>query len=151
MTGKPSATCLLAPLANGTVTGKVTFTQQSSGILVEADLNGLSPGKHGIHIHEHGDCSDAGAAAGDHFNPGQAMHGRAIMEMSHEGDLGNIVADATGHARLAVLDPWLKLEGDRGIYGRSVIVHAMEDDSVGQPGGNSGARIACGLINASAR
>jgi len=148
MTSSPSARCELAPLSGSQARGSVTFTQKENGVLVEADLMGLSPGKHGIHIHAHGDCSMQGEAAGPHFEPGNATHGSAAMATSHEGDLGNIVADAKGKARLSILDPWLMLTGDRGILGRSVILHAGEDDLVSQPGGNAGARIACGPIRA---
>ena len=75
----------------------------------------------------------------------------AGMEDSHEGDLGNITADSSGHARLTLRDKWLKLSGDDGILGRSVIVHAFEDDLSSQPAGNSGPRIACGIISAAVR
>lgn len=151
MAGSPSAICTLAPVAGSSTTGRVAFTQKEDGILVEAELYGLAPGKHGIHIHEHGDCGNSAEAAGGHFNPTMASHGGAAMQMSHEGDLGNITADAKGHGRMSVMDRWLKLSGDHGILGRSIIVHAQEDDLVSQPSGNAGSRVACGLITASVR
>jgi Cu-Zn family superoxide dismutase len=152
MAGHPAATCQVSALGSGAAYGKVTFTQEDEDVLVEAEFHGLTPGKHGIHIHEHGDCDSVdGASAGGHFNPTHRQHGMAGMEDSHEGDLGNITADSSGHARLTLRDKWLKLSGDDGILGRSVIVHAFEDDLSSQPAGNSGPRIACGIISAAVR
>jgi len=152
MAGHPSAVCTLSPLGASTVSGRVTFTQEDGDILVEAEISGLTPGKHGIHVHEHGNCEgNDGVAAGEHFNPTQQPHGKAASGDSHAGDLGNITADASGHARLSLKDPWLKMSGDAGILGRSIVVHAMEDDLNTQPSGNSGACIACGRINAAVR
>lgn len=148
----PTAVCDMAPLDASGVHGRVTFTQEDDDVLVVADLDGLAPGKHGIHIHEHGDCSGpGGAGAGGHFNPTHESHGMAGMSDSHEGDLGNIVADANGHAHLLFRDKMLRFSGDESILGRSVVVHAQEDDLVSQPAGNSGARVACGLISAAVR
>lgn len=150
--GRPEAVCQVASLGTGSVHGTVSFSLEAQGMLVEAELDGLTPGKHGIHIHEHGDCGgDAAAAAGGHFNPMGLAHGAAASMGSHEGDLGNIMADGAGHARLSLHDPGLQLTGEHGILGRSVVVHAAEDDLASQPAGNSGARIACGLITAAPR
>jgi Cu-Zn family superoxide dismutase len=152
MSNNPQAVCHLTSLDTGSVRGKVYFTQETDDVLVEADFDGLTPGKHGIHIHEHGDCGGtAGEAAGGHFNPSQGMHGMAGMPGGHEGDLGNLVAGADGHAHLILKDKELSMSGDKSIIGRSIIVHAQEDDLMTQPAGNSGARIACGLIVATIR
>ncbi len=77
--------------------------------------------------------------------PGEA-HGAPGEGKSHRGDLGNLVADAAGKAHLEWLSPHFSLNGPAGILGRSVVVHAEEDDLSTQPTGNSGARIACGVI-----
>src|SRR5712691_4759169 len=130
------------------VTGKVTFTKMGDEVQVVADIENLTPGKHGFHIHEKGDCSAADASsAGGHFNPTQKHHGGPMTLDHHTGDLGNIEADASGKAHL----DWkgkLSLSGKDSIIGRSVVVHEKEDDLKTDPAGNSGARIACGTINA---
>jgi superoxide dismutase, Cu-Zn family len=141
------AVCVVIPTQGNNVTGIVTFTKVEGGIKVVADLQGLSQGKHGIHIHECGDCSAAdGTSAGGHFNPSGMSHGAPMDAMRHEGDMGNIEADNTGKAHLEYIDSDLSLEGMNSIIGRSVIVHKNEDDLKTQPTGNAGARVACGVI-----
>lgn len=141
------AVCVMYPTQGNTVTGTVTFTRVDEGIKVVADLQGLSAGKHGIHIHECGDCSAFdGSSAGGHFNPMAKSHGAPMDAMRHEGDMGNIEADATGKAHLEYVDKNISLEGMASIIGRSVIVHKNEDDLKTQPTGNAGARVACGVI-----
>jgi Cu-Zn family superoxide dismutase len=141
------AVCVLYPTAGNNVSGTITFTQTDKGVLVVADLQGLSKGKHGFHIHEFGDCSSVdGTAAGGHFNPTGKTHG-APMDMSrHLGDMGNLEADETGKAHLEYTDAMIQLNGPNSILGRSVIIHKSEDDLKTQPTGNSGARVACGVI-----
>ncbi|HXC65029.1 MAG TPA: superoxide dismutase family protein [bacterium] len=149
VSAKPDAICMVSPLSDGNARGQVSFTQEADDVLVVVDLVNLSPGKHGIHIHQNGDCGGtAGEAAGPHFNPGGKPHGMPGTEMSHEGDLGNVIADARGHAHMELRDRLLTLAGGNGILGRSVVVHFQADDEVSQPAGNSGARIACGVITA---
>lgn len=130
------------------VTGLVTFTKAGDEAQVVADIQNLTPGKHGFHIHEKGDCSAADAAsAGAHFNPTMKHHGGPTSPDRHAGDLGNIEADASGKAHL----DWkgkLSLTGKDSIIGKSVVVHEKEDDLKTDPSGNSGARVACGTINA---
>jgi Cu-Zn family superoxide dismutase len=130
------------------VTGTVTFTKVGDEVQVVADIQNLKPGKHGFHIHEKGDCSAADAAsAGAHFNPTQKHHGGPTMPDHHSGDLGNLEADASGKGHL----DWkgkLGLSGTDSIIGKSIVVHEKEDDLKTDPSGNSGARIACGVINA---
>jgi Cu-Zn family superoxide dismutase len=130
------------------VTGTVTFTKSDDQVHVVADVENLKPGKHGFHIHEKGDCSAPDAAsAGAHFNPTHKHHGGPTTAERHEGDLGNIEADASGKAHL----DWtgkLKLSGAESIIGKSAVVHEKEDDLKTDPSGNSGGRIACGVIEA---
>jgi Cu-Zn family superoxide dismutase len=141
------AVCVVYPTLGNTVTGTIIFTKVNDGVKVVADLQGLSVGKHGIHIHECGDCSAAdGSSAGGHFNPMAKSHGAPMDAMRHEGDMGNIEADATGKAHLEYVDKSITLEGMTSIIGRSVIVHKDEDDLKTQPTGNAGARVACGVI-----
>jgi len=142
------ATAQLESKSGSQVTGTVTFTKVGDEVQVVADIQGLKPGKHGFHIHEKGDCSAPDAAsAGAHFNPTMKHHGGPNSLDHHAGDLGNIEADASGKARL----DWkgkLSLSGKDSIIGKSIVVHEKEDDLKTDPSGNSGARVACGVINA---
>jgi Cu-Zn family superoxide dismutase len=122
---KQSATAVLAPTKGNSVSGTVNFTQKGEAVLVEAKITGLAAnGTHGFHIHEKGNCSAADASsAGAHFNPSGAKHGGQVGAVRHGGDLAN------------------------SIIGRAVIVHGGPDDLKSQPAGNSGPRVACGLIS----
>jgi Cu-Zn family superoxide dismutase len=145
---KSSAVATLVPTTGNKVAGTVNFSQHGEKMLVEADVTGLSPGLHGFHIHEKGDCrAGDGSSAGGHFNPAGTPHGGPASAPRHAGDLGNLVADAGGHAVLSVELTGITLGADpSSIIGRSVIVHAGADDLSTQPSGGSGARQACGLI-----
>jgi Cu-Zn family superoxide dismutase len=144
------AICILYATQGNSVSGTVTFTMVPEGIRIVADLSGLTPGKHGFHIHEFGDCSSPdGASAGGHFNPSGSPHGSPMDQVRHAGDMGNIIADASGKAHLEYVDSHMSFEGPNSILGRSVIVHAKEDDMKTQPTGNAGPRIACGVIGLS--
>ena len=141
------AICVLNPTKGSNVTGTVTFTQTMQGVKVVAELNGLSVGAHGFHIHEFGDCSATdGTSAGGHFNPEGHDHAGLDAEMNHIGDLGNLVADENGHAHLEFTTSQIQFNGANSIIGRSIIVHAQADDLKSQPTGNAGARVACGTI-----
>jgi Cu-Zn family superoxide dismutase len=141
------AVCIIHPTTGNNVTGVITFTQTDGGIKVIADLQGLTKGKHGFHIHECGDCTSGdGSSAGGHFNPDMKSHGSPTDVMRHDGDLGNIEADDSGKAHLEYLDNMISFEGEHSIIGRSVIVHKSQDDFKTQPTGNSGARVGCGVI-----
>jgi len=141
------AVCVLAPTKGNTASGKVTFTQQADGVLVEATVTGLKPNsKHGFHIHEFGDISsEDGSSLGGHFNPAGVDHGAPDASVRHAGDLGNLEADANGNATVKVVDKHLEIHGKDSILSRGVVVHANPDD-FGQPVGNAGARIAVGAI-----
>ncbi len=141
------AVAVVNPTEGSKVHGVVTFTQAGANVKVEARIEGLTPGKHGFHIHEWGDCSSKdGAAAGGHFNPAGAQHGAPDAAQRHAGDMGNIEADQSGVARLEYNDPMIKLNGHGSIIGRGLIVHANPDDLKSQPTGNAGGRLACGVI-----
>lgn len=129
------------------VKGTVQFMPETNGVRVVANLEGLKPNsKHGFHIHDKGDCSDPKfKSAGDHWNPDHKKHGGPDSPEHHAGDLGNIKADATGHASLDQVVGWLK-GSEMAISGRSVVLHQKADDLKTQPSGNSGDRIACGVI-----
>jgi Cu-Zn family superoxide dismutase len=141
------AIAVLHPTQGNHVEGTVTFTKTAEGMKIVADVTGLTPGKHGFHIHEYGDCSSPdGKAAGGHFNPSNNPHGGPDAAQRHEGDMGNLEADASGKAHLELTDNLMKMSGEKSIIGRGVIVHEKEDDLKSQPVGNAGGRLACGVI-----
>jgi Cu-Zn family superoxide dismutase len=148
----PTAVATLAPTKGSSVSGTVNFTQKGEVMLVEAQVKGLTPGLHGFHIHERGNCTAPDASsAGGHFNPGGAKHNAPSAENRHAGDLGNLQADAGGTAVYRAEIRGITLDaGERSIIGRAVIVHEKADDYTTQPTGNAGARVACGLISKSA-
>ena len=141
------AICVLHPTEGNNVSGTVTFEQTEEGVKVTAHVKGLSPGKHGFHIHTYGDCSAAdGTSAGGHFNPENEPHGAPNDIQRHVGDLGNIEANEDGVATLEMVDQKLTLVGKHSIIGRGIIVHQEADDLESQPTGNAGPRVACGVI-----
>lgn len=150
---EPVAKATLEPRSGSQVGGKVSFTPVGDKLLVEAHVTGLSPGEHGFHVHEGGDCSAPDASgAGGHLNPAGMPHGhhhRMQPGQRHAGDLPNLVADVSGQVYYRAEVTGLKVErGAHGLIGRSVVVHADPDDYQSQPAGNSGRRIACGVIQA---
>lgn len=141
------AYAVVDPTEGHDTVGAVTFTATSDGVRVIADIGGLKPGKHGFHVHEHGDCSAPDASsAGGHFNPTNKKHGGPDSAERHVGDLGNIEANASGFAHYDRIDKVISLDGPNSIVGKSVVIHADEDDLKTDPSGNSGKRIACGQI-----
>lgn len=139
--------------AEGKVVGLAQLAQVADGVQVTAQFNGLPPGEHGIHIHETGKCDPpAFTTAGGHFNPTKKKHGLKNPEGAHAGDLPNlkVASDGTGSihevARGATLDsgPTSLTDAD----GSALVVHAKADDDMSDPAGNSGDRIACGVIQA---
>ena len=149
-TRNPSATAVLAPTKGNSASGTVNFTQKGEVVRVEAKISGLAAnGTHGFHIHEKGNCSAADASsAGAHFNPSGAKHGGPVGAVRHGGDLGNLRADANGYAQASLEVMGIALGTDpNSIIGRAVVVHGGPDDLKSQPAGNSGPRVACGLIS----
>lgn len=141
------AVAVIHAVGESGVSGTIHFSKQQNGINIVADINGLTPGKHGFHIHQYGDCSAADAtSAGGHFNPEGKPHGAPTDLDRHVGDLGNLDADETGHAHYERVDGLISFEGSHSIIGRGVIIHQDEDDFTSQPTGNAGARVACGVI-----
>jgi superoxide dismutase, Cu-Zn family len=141
------AVAVVNPTEGNNVRGVVTFIQSGANVKVVAHIEGLTPGKHGFHIHEFGDCSSKdGSSAGGHFNPATAPHGAPEAAQRHAGDMGNIEADQSGVANLEYNDPVMKLNGHGAIIGHGMIVHANPDDLKTQPTGNAGGRLACGVI-----
>lgn len=143
----PMASADLQARSGSAVSGKVTFTEMNGRLQVNAQVAGLTPGEHGFHVHETGDCTaaDASSAKG-HFNPAGKAHGHHAGSERHGGDMPNLLANSVGDARFSGEVDGLSLSGTTGIVGRSVVIHADPDDYKSQPAGNSGKRIACGVI-----
>jgi len=130
------------------VKGEVRFFKTDFGLRVVGNVEGLIPGKHGIHIHENGDCAEAGKAAGGHYNPHGVAHGfipKDTAAKAHVGDMGNVTVDSSGHGDFSVDMVGVHMNGVNPVDGKAVILHEKEDD-FGQPTGNAGGRIACGII-----
>src|SRR5438876_9710293 len=115
---------VLHPTAGNKVSGTVTFTPVTDGVQVHAEITGLTPGNHGFHVHEFGDCSAADASsAGAHLNPTNNPHAGPDAAERHVGDMGNVGADAAGKATLEYVDHQVPLTNDRwSVIGRSVVV-----------------------------
>jgi Cu-Zn family superoxide dismutase len=143
------ATAKLEPTRGNAASGTATFQQIGSQVTLRVRVEGLKPGgEHGFHIHEKGDCSSGdGMSTGGHFNPSGKAHGAHDAAEHHAGDLPSLKADASGRAEVTVTLAGVSIGGpDADIVGRGLIVHANPDDFKTQPTGNSGARIACGVI-----
>ncbi len=122
--------------------------QDDTELQVTRQVSGLRPNQqHGFHVHEKGDCASGdGMSAGGHFNPDGKPHG-AQGAPHHAGDMTSLTADAAGNAVVRMrLTGNVRSAGTDDIAGKALIVHAMPDDYVTQPTGNSGARLACGVI-----
>ncbi|KHJ97907.1 copper/zinc superoxide dismutase [Oesophagostomum dentatum] len=100
----------------------------SSPCYILVYIHGLSPGAHGFHIHEYGDLTDGCNSTGPHYNPSKKRHGGRRDNVRHLGDLGNIVAGKDGFAYIDIWDKRVRILGPNNVIGRSVVVHANEDD-----------------------
>lgn len=140
----------LAPASGSLVSGQLMLRPMGDGVHLTGEIGGLpSNSTHAIHIHEKGDCSAADASsAGGHFNPTNEPHGRVGTATHHAGDMNNILADASGVAKVDVHAQGVVLGGGaaNNAIGRAVVVHAQADDYTSQPSGDAGARVACGVI-----
>lgn len=141
---------------DGTVVGTAQLWQETNGV-VHVDIASLAlpPGTHGIHFHEVGVCdggSTAFSTAGAHYNPVNREHGLQNPRGPHAGDAPNFVTPAGGFGRVAFTTDRVRLSpGALTLFdqnGSSIVVHANPDDQVSQPAGNSGPRIACGVVRA---
>jgi Cu-Zn family superoxide dismutase len=148
----PMASATLQPTTGQTARGTVHFTQQTDGTVeVQVDITGASPGVHGFHIHEKGDCGDDAKAAGGHFNPSNMPHGAPDATSHHAGDFGNVTADASGTVKVSFTTHSVTVtEGPNSVVGHAVVLHGNPDDLTSQPAGNAGPRIACGVVSAMA-
>jgi Cu-Zn family superoxide dismutase len=144
------ASAQLQPTKGNKAFGEATFEEEGDTLVrVVVFVQGLKPGQeHGLHIHEKGDCSAPDAtSAGGHFNPQGKPHGHPGSAERHAGDLPALKADKGGRANIHADVGIISLKpGPTSIIGRAIVVHADPDDYKTQPTGNSGARIACGVI-----
>lgn len=138
------------------VYGYANFSQEDNTVTVRVEvwgldtIDGFEPGPKGTHIHQNGECGPSfvdgqttpGGQAGGHFNPDNFSHGK------HAGDLGNMEVDEDGHGLLEVSVTNINLGSNttHDVRGRSVVVHAGEDDLESQPSGAAGSRMLCGVI-----
>ncbi|SNB47360.1 superoxide dismutase family protein [Geobacter sp. DSM 9736] len=137
--------------ASGTVVGSATFTEKDDGVEVSVKVAGLPPGKHGIHLHEKGACDPPGfSTAGGHFNPTTKRHGAKNPEGKHAGDLPNLDVKPDGTGELTAVAAGATLsKGAASLLkeqGTALMIHAGPDDEKTDPSGNSGDRIACGIV-----
>ena len=145
----PQAKATIESRSDSAVTGTATFTELSTGgVKVHVHIEKATPGTHGLHLHEKGDCSDPKAAsAGGHFNPGGMPHAGPMEMKRHAGDLGNIEIGANGAGNLDITSDMLTVKpGPNSVVGRAVVFHEKADDLTTQPTGNAGGRFGCGVI-----
>jgi Cu-Zn family superoxide dismutase len=148
--GLPASVVATLKDRQGRSVGTVTVTETPHGLLVRGTVEGLPPGAHAIHFHETGKCEPPFASAGGHFNPAQKAHGVLSPGGPHAGDLPNLMVPASGKLDFEIFAPGLSLStGSAAVLdadGTAVVVHAKADDHVSQPAGDSGDRIACGVL-----
>ena len=132
--------------------GQARLTQVSEGVRIELESEHLTPGQHGFHVHENGKCeAPKFESAGAHFNPQHKKHGELNPEGPHAGDLPNLMVAADGKAQASFISKLVTLEKDKPNSllkpgGTALVIHENADDYKTDPSGNSGARIACGVI-----
>ncbi|WP_428225118.1 superoxide dismutase family protein [Flavobacterium sp.] len=140
----------LTAKSDSQVSGTAIFTEEKGKVTLVANMHGLTPGEHAIHIHEKADCTAAdGSSAGGHWNPTFKQHGKWGTNEHHKGDIGNFIADAKGNATVKfTTEEWCISCGDetKDITNKGLIIHKGADDFTTQPTGNAGGRIACAGI-----
>jgi Cu-Zn family superoxide dismutase len=139
--------------AKGQPIGKVTIRSSENATVIRITIGpgGLTPGWHGAHFHQVGDCSDAGQfqLSKGHVNHENAKHGLLNPDGPDEGDLPNLFANADGSVNAEISSEGIVLSGEQSLKdgdGSALVIHANEDDHFNQPIGNAGARVACAVI-----
>jgi Cu-Zn family superoxide dismutase len=140
--------------AEGKSVGTAHLRETKNGVLIALNVKGLPPGLHAVHVHAMGKCEGLDfKSAGDHFNPTNKKHGFKNPEGPHAGDLPDMYVNKDGVGRYEVLVDSMTLgSGETSVFdkdGSAVVIHASEDDNITDPAGNSGDRIACGVITKS--
>ena len=148
--GQPASVVTTLKDRQGHSVGTVTVTETPHGLLVRGTVAGLPSGPHAIHFHETGKCEPPFTSAGGHFNPEQKTHGVLSPGGPHAGDLPNLVVPASGKLGFEIFAPGLSLSSGSGAVldadGTAIVVHAKADDHMSQPAGDSGDRVACGVL-----
>jgi Cu-Zn family superoxide dismutase len=136
--------------ATGKSVGMVLLTDTPHGVLMRVSLSGFAPGVHAFHVHTTGQCDAPFTTAGGHFNPDSKQHGIANDMGMHAGDMPNIVVPGDGNIAVDVFNPNVTLKGGPNSLfkqgGTALMVHGGADDYKGDPAGNAGPRIACGVV-----
>lgn len=134
---------------DGKVLGSTVFVEGPNAVHVYATVEGLTPGAHGFHVHENGECEGPTyESAGGHFAPEGHPHGGPNDPKKHAGDFGNIEAGVDGKAKYYATSTSISLDpaDQRSVVGKAVIVHEGKDDLKSQPSGAAGGRLGCGLV-----
>jgi Cu-Zn family superoxide dismutase len=146
MAGGARATATLRT-ADGAEVGRVSASEVAGGVRFTIDARGLPPGTHGAHVHTTGLCDAPDfTTAGPHWNPTAMKHGTMNPQGPHEGDLPNLIVGTDGRGTLGITIPGATMAGLFDTDGSALVVHAGADDLMTDPSGNSGGRIACGVL-----
>jgi Cu-Zn family superoxide dismutase len=137
--------------AQGQKIGTATLSQSDAGIRIDLKVAQLTPGTHGIHVHTVGKCEGPDfKTAGGHLNPDTKKHGKDSADGPHAGDLANFEVGADGTAKVSIVATHVTLgDGPNSVFhegGTALVIHEKADDYKTDPAGNSGTRIACGVL-----
>lgn len=148
---KPKGITITVKNAKGADIGTVKIKPMGSAVSFKLNLRGLTPGEHGIHVHQNAKCEGPDfKSAGPHFNPYGKKHGLENPEGAHAGDMLNITVDDKGMAKATIVNKGVSLGSEpHSLFangGTSLVIHAKPDDMKSDPDGNAGAGIACGVI-----
>jgi Cu-Zn family superoxide dismutase len=138
--------------ASGAVKARATISEAGGGLRLRIEAAGLAPGAYGAHVHAVGRCDPSDfASAGPHWNPAARQHGKDNPQGMHKGDLPNLMVGADGRGSFEIDLEGARLSGGADALldsdGAALVIHAKPDDYRTDPSGNSGARIACGVLN----
>lgn len=154
VTAQPTSVTVELKNGAGESVGTATLTEigKDKGVRIKLDLKGLTPGEHAIHFHEMAKCEGPGfTTAGAHFNPDAKHHGLKNPQGPHAGDMNNFMVKPDGTANQTVTNQHVNFgSGSNSLYtngGTALVIHAKADDQKTDPSGNSGDRIACGVIS----